>query len=90
MENILKKKESLLLKYFRYYFSEKLSVKSAQHYYIPIFPWIWDKLSRKKSALVRSKILGLFVSILVQTLTQQVISFLKNEFENIFDESLLA
>ena len=57
-------------------------LKSARHYYYPIFPWIWDKLSLKKSALVRSKILGLFVNTLtaeytysrrnMQTLTQQV------------------
>ena len=57
-------------------------LKSARHYYYPIFPWIWDKLSWKKSALVRSKILGLFVNTFtaestysrrnMQTLTQQV------------------
>ena len=39
-------------------------LKSPRHYYYPIFPWIWDKLSWKKSALVRSKILGLFVNTL--------------------------
>ena len=37
-------------------------LKSVQHYYYPIFPWIWDKLSWKNAALVRSKILGLFVN----------------------------
>ena len=57
-------------------------LKSARHYYYPIFPWIWDKLSWKKSALVRSKIFGLFVNKLtakykysrrnMQTLAQQV------------------
>ena len=57
-------------------------LKSARHYYYPIFPWIWDKLSWKKSALVRSKILGLFVNTLtaeytysrrnMQTFTQKV------------------
>ena len=57
-------------------------LKSARHYYYPIFPWIWDKLTGKKSALVISKILGLFVNTLtaeytysgrnMQTLTQQV------------------
>ena len=57
-------------------------LKSAQHYYYPIFPGIWDKLSWKKSALVRSKILGLFGNTLnaeysysrrnMQTFTQQV------------------
>ena len=57
-------------------------VKSAGHYYYPIFPWIWDKFSWKKSALVISKILGLFVNTLtaeymysrcnMQTFTQQV------------------
>ena len=57
-------------------------LKSARHYYYSIFPWIWDKFSWKKSALVRSKILGLFVNTLtaeykysrrnMKTLTQQV------------------
>ena len=57
-------------------------LKSARHYYYPIFPRIWDKLSCKKSAFVRSKILGLFVKTLtaeytysrrnMQTFTQQV------------------
>ena len=44
-------------------------LKSARHYYYPIFPWIWDKLSWKKSALVRSKILGLFVNRLTAKYT---------------------
>ena len=44
-------------------------LKSARHYYYPIFPWIWDKLSWKKSALVRSKILGLFVNTLTAEYT---------------------
>ena len=39
-------------------------LKSVRHYYYRIFPWIWDKLSWNKSALVRSKILGLFVNTL--------------------------
>ena len=39
-------------------------LKSARHYYYPIFPWIFDKLSWKKSALVRSKRIGLFVNTL--------------------------
>ena len=57
-------------------------LKSARHYYYAIFPWIWDKLSWKKCALVRSKILGLFVNKLtaeytysrrnMKTLTQKV------------------
>ena len=57
-------------------------LKYARHYYYPIFPWIWDKLSWNKSAFVRSKILGLFVNTLtaeytysrrnMQTFTQQV------------------
>ena len=57
-------------------------LKSPRHYYYPIFPWIWDKLSWKKSALVRSKMLGLFVNTLtagytysrgnMHTFTQQV------------------
>ena len=72
-------------------------LKSARHYYYPIFPWIWDKLSWKKSALVRSKILGLFVNTLtaeyrysrrnMQTLTQQVqtpISLKQKTFSRFF------
>ena len=60
---------------------EETLLKSAGHYYYHIFPWVWDKLSWKKSALVRSKILGLFVNTLtaeytysrrnMQTFTQQ-------------------
>ena len=61
---------------------EQTLLKSVRHYYYPIFRWIWDKLSWKKSALVRSKTLGLFVNRLtaeytysrrnMQTFTQQV------------------
>ena len=61
---------------------EQTLLKSARHYYYPIFPWIWDKLTWKMSVLVRSKILGLFVNTLtaeytysrrnMQTFTQQV------------------
>ena len=57
-------------------------LKSVRHYYYPVFPWIWDKLSWKKSPLVRSKILGLFANTLtaeykyarrnMQTFEQQV------------------
>ena len=57
-------------------------LKSSRHYYYPIFPWIWDKLSWEKSAWVRFKMLGLFVNTLtveytysrrnMQTFTQQV------------------
>ena len=57
-------------------------LKSSRHYLCPIFPWIWNKLSWKRSALVRSKILGLFVNTLtveykysrrnIQTFAQQV------------------
>ena len=39
-------------------------LKSARHHYYRMFPWIWDKLSSKKSVLVRSEILGLFLNIL--------------------------
>ena len=35
---------------------------SARHHYFPIFQWIRDKLSWKKSALVTSEILRLFVN----------------------------
>ena len=57
-------------------------LKSARHNYYPIFPWIWDKQSLRKSILVRSKILGVFVNTLtaeykysrrnIKTFAQQV------------------
>ena len=37
-------------------------LKSVWHYYYPIFLWIWNKLSCRKSVLVRCEILGLFVN----------------------------
>ena len=40
----------------------KTLLKSERRYYHPIFPWIRGKLSWKKSALVLSKILRLFVN----------------------------
>ena len=74
--------------YFRTAFSNQpvdgyqTLLKSVRHYYYPIFPWIWDKLSWKNAALVRSKTLGLFVNKLtaeykysrrnMQTFAQQV------------------
>ena len=39
-------------------------MKAARHHYFPIFPWIRDKLSWKKSALVISEIFRLFVNTL--------------------------
>ena len=39
-------------------------LKSARHHYYPTFPCIWDILSWKKSALVWSEILRLFVNTL--------------------------
>ena len=39
-------------------------MKTARHHYFPIFPWIRDKLSWKKSALVISEIFRLFVNTL--------------------------
>ena len=39
-------------------------LKSTRHHYYPIFPCIWDILSWKKSALVWSEILTLFVNTL--------------------------
>ena len=39
-------------------------VGSTRHHYYPIFPCIWDILSWKKSALVWSEILTLFVNTL--------------------------
>ena len=72
-------------------------LKSARHYYYPIFPWIWDKLSWKKCALVRSNILGLFVNTLtaeytysrrnMQTFTQHIqtpLSLKQKTFSGVF------
>ena len=39
-------------------------LKSAWHQYFHLSPWIWDKLSWKKSALVTSEIFKLFVNTL--------------------------
>ena len=39
-------------------------MKSPQHHYFPIFPWVWEKLSCKKSALVTSEIFRLFLNTL--------------------------
>ena len=39
-------------------------LKSARHHYLPIFPWIRDKLSWENSALVTSEIFRLFVNTL--------------------------
>ena len=74
-------------------------LKSARHYYYPIFPGIWDKLSWKKSALVRSKILGLFFNTLIaeyaysgrnmQTFTQKVLTPLSLK-QKIFSRFFIA
>ena len=74
-------------------------LKSARHYYYPIFPWNLDKLSWKKSALVRSKTLGLFVNTLtveykysrrnMQTFAQQVQTPLPLK-QKIFSEFFIA
>ena len=39
-------------------------LKLARHFYFPIFPWIPDKLSKKKSGLVTSEVFLLFVNTL--------------------------
>ena len=39
-------------------------LKSARHHYYPIFPCIWDILSWRKSAIVWSELLRLFVNTL--------------------------
>ena len=39
-------------------------LKFVRHYYFSIFPWIRDKLSWKKSALVTSEIFRVFVNTL--------------------------
>ena len=74
-------------------------LKSARHYYYPIFSRIWDKLSWKKSVLVRSKILGLFFNTLIseytysgrnmQTFTQKVLTPLSLK-QKIFSEFFIA
>ena len=56
--------------YFRTRFGKQrvtgfeLLLKSSRHHYYSMFPWIWEKLCWKKSVLVRSEILGLFVNTL--------------------------
>ena len=42
----------------------KTPLKVATHHYCPFFPWILGKLSWKKTALLRLKILRLFVNTL--------------------------
>ena len=39
-------------------------LKSARNQYYRIFSWIWEKLSWKRSFLIRSGILGLFLNML--------------------------
>ena len=39
-------------------------LKSARHHHFPIFQWIWDKLSWKRSPFVTSQIFWLFVNTL--------------------------
>ena len=39
-------------------------MESARNHYFPVFPWILDLLSWKKSALIRFDILRLFVNTL--------------------------
>ena len=56
--------------------SKSSSLSIARHYYYPDFPWIWDKFSWKKSALVRSKALGLFLN----TLQCRVINLLTSQY----------
>ena len=93
ISEIIDSKRGGLLKCLKSLTSEQLSVinllTGSKHCLnlhgttiILFFPWIWDKLSWKKSALVRSKILGLFLNTLtakytysrrnMETLTQQV------------------
>ena len=60
----------------------QILLKSARHHYYSIAPWIGDKLSCKKSTLVKFKIVGFFVNTLtaddkyssrnIQNLTQQL------------------
>ena len=60
----------------------QILLKSARHHYYSIAPWIGDKLSCKKSILVKFKIVGFFVNTLtaddkyssrnIQNLTQEL------------------
>ena len=60
----------------------QILLKSARHHYYSIAQWIGDKLSCKKSTLVKFKIVGFFVNTLtaddkyssrnIQNLTQQL------------------
>ena len=74
-------------------------LNSARHYYYPIFRWIWNKFSWKRSALVRSILLGLFVNTLtaeykysgrnMQTFAQQVQTLLPLK-QKIFSRFFIA
>ena len=74
---------------------------SARHYYYPIFQWIWDKLSGKKSVWLRWEILGFFVYTLaaeykysyrnMQTFAEQVqtpLSLKIKSFSRLFSSCL--
>ena len=60
----------------------QIRLKSWRHHYYSIAPWIGDKLSCKKSTLVKFKIVGFFVNTLtaddkyssrnIQNLTQEL------------------
>ena len=44
--------------------SSKIVLKSGRHHFFTNIPLIWDKMRWKKSLLVRSEILGLFINTL--------------------------
>ena len=81
-----------LLKCLKSLTSEQLSVinllivgntakKSARHYYYPIFPWVWDKLSWKKPALVRPKYVYSAVNVL--TNSPNILDLTKTDFSQL-------
>ena len=57
--------------------------KSEPHHYYPLFSWIRGKLSSKKSALVRSEVLRLFVNTLIadDKYSRRNMHNLKQQFE---------
>ena len=69
-------------------------LKSARHFYFPIFGWIRDKWSWKNSALVTSEIFRLFVNTFTpdDKYSCRNMDFSDNNFKRLFlkNESLLV
>ena len=60
--------------------------KLASHHYFSIFPWIRDKLTWKKSALVISEIFRLFVSTLTPDYkySRRNMQIIDNNFKRVY------